>query len=190
MRKFFSTATVLLIVLFLIGCDISNNRDNSFPDHVTGENTMDHIWSITDKNDFIIEMMEHLNNKTQYGENLSVLSYAERVFFITQTLETEVNNGGFSQFFYNDGGRFANEVVSAFTAIGADKTASICQKAINAFGCDIPSARDERIDLLEKMEEDGIDETFDECDDVFYEYEDDLTKLNYDFVIKNKEQFK
>ena len=57
---------------------------------------MEHIGSLTDTNDFVVAMMEHLDQKTQHGEDMSVLSEAERIFYITQTLEMEVNNGGFS----------------------------------------------------------------------------------------------
>ena len=110
---------------------------------VKGNDNMEHIWNLTDTNDFVVAMTEHLDNKTQYGEDMSALSEAERIFYITQTLEMEVNNGGFSQFFYNSSGNFSNELVGAFTAIGANATAAICQKAISAFGRDIPVDRDE-----------------------------------------------
>ena len=111
---------------------------------VKGNDNMEHIWNLTDTNDFVVAMTEHLDNKTQYGEDMSALSEAERIFYITQTLEMEVNSGGFSQFFYNSSGNFSNELVGAFTAIGANATAAICQKAISAFGRDIPVDRDER----------------------------------------------
>ena len=156
---------------------------------VKGNDNMEHIWKLTDTNDFVVTMTEYLDNKTKYGEDMSVLSEAERIFYITQMLEIEVNNGGFSQFFFNSSGDFSNELVSAFTAIGANKTAAICQKAIDAFGCDIPVNRDERIELLNELENDNIDKVFDECDDAFFSYEEDLNELNYNFVMKNKEQF-
>ena len=147
---------------------------------------MEHIWSIKDANEFVVAMVEHLDAKTQYGDDMAVLSDAERVFYITQTLEMEVNNGGFSQFFYNSSGSLSNELVNAFTAIGAAATAAICQKAVAAFGCDIPADREEREELLDELE---IDDILEECDDAFYDYEDDLNELNYNFAMKNREQF-
>lgn len=150
---------------------------------------MEHIWSLADTNDFVVAMTEHLDDKTQYGDDMSVLSEAERIFYITQTLEMEVNNGGFSQFFYNSSGNFSNELVSAFTAIGANATAAICQKAIAAFGRDIPVDRDKREEMLDELESEEIDEILEECDGAFYDYEDNLNELNYNFVMKNKESF-
>ena len=156
---------------------------------VKGNNNMEHIWNLTDTNDFVVAMTEHLDNKTQYGEDMSALSEAERIFYITQTLEMEVNNGGFSQFFYNSSGNFSNELVGAFTAIGANATAAICQKAISAFGRDITVDRDEREEMLDGLESDEFDEILEECDNAFYDYEDNLNELNYNFVMKNKEFF-
>ena len=150
---------------------------------------MEHIWNLVDTNDFVVAMMEYLDDKSQYGDNMSVLSEAERIFYITQTLEMEVNNGGFSQFFYNSSGNFSNDLVSAFTAIGANATAAICQKAITAFGRDIPVDRDEREEMLAELESEKIDEILEECDDAFYDYEDNLNELNYNFVMKNREFF-
>ena len=156
---------------------------------VKGNDNMEHIWNLTDTNDFVVAMTEHLDNKTQYGEDMSALSEAERIFYITQTLEMEVNNGGFSQFFYNSSGNFSNELVGAFTAIGANETAAICQKAISAFGRDIPVDRDEREEMLDELESDEFDKILEECDNAFCDYEDNLNELNYNFVMKNKEFF-
>ena len=134
-------------------------------------------------------MTERLNNKTQYGDNMSVLTEAERIFYITQTLEMEVNNGGFSQFFYNTSGNFSSELVSAFTAIGANATAAICQKAISALGRDIPADQGKRQQMLDELESEEIDGILEECDNAFFDYEDDLNELNYNFVVKNKKFF-
>ena len=156
---------------------------------VKGNDNMEHIWNLSDTNNFVVAMTEHLDNKTQYGEDMSALSEAERIFYITQTLEMEVNNGGFSQFFYNSSGNFSNELVGAFTAIGANATAAICQKVISAFGRDIPVDRDEREEMLDGLESDEFDEILEECDNAFFDYEDNLNELNYNFVMKNKEFF-
>ena len=165
--------------------DLFKKKDKA----IKGNDNMERIWNLTDTNDFVVAMTEYLDNKTNYGEDMSVLSEAERIFYITQTLEMEVNNGGFSQFFYNSGGNFSNELVGAFTAIGANATAAICQKAISAFGCDIPVDRDEREDMLDELGSDEIEEILEECDRAFFDYEDNLNDLNYNFVMKNKEFF-
>ena len=37
---------------------------------------MENIWELTDANDFVIALLEHLENKTQYGDDMSCLSEA------------------------------------------------------------------------------------------------------------------
>ena len=195
MRKTILFPLVFVLILCFVGCgkkqatDKPTTTDHPIINDTQGDTGMEHIWNLTDTTDFVIAMTGHLNEKTHYGEDMSVLSDAERIFYITQILEMEVNNGGFSQFFYNSSGDFSNELVNAFTAIGANKTAAICQKAINAFGRDIPVDRDEREEMLDELESDELDAILNECDDAFFAYEEDLNKLNYNFVMKNKEQF-
>ena len=60
------------------------------------------------------------------------LSSPERVFLVIWELESEVNNGGFHQYFYNSGGALAPHVVGALKTIDAPATADIVQRALNA----------------------------------------------------------
>ena len=142
-----------------------------------------------DTNNYVVDMCTAICDKCQYGEAMENLNEFERVFYVAQLLEMEVNNGGFSQFFYNSSGDFSGELVHVFTEIGAMKTAEICKKALEAFGREIPMNRDEREEMLDEMESEEIDEILSECDDAFYEYEDDLNALNYAYIMKYKDNF-
>lgn len=147
------------------------------------------IWKIENKNSFIIAMDSWVCKKCNYGDDIDKLSLQEQVFFITQRLEAEVNNGGFSQFFYNSSGNFANELFDSFVTIGAEKTAQICKKAVEIFGCKIPTDRAERDAFLDQMLTDNINAVLHECDNMFYECLDNIEELNYQYIIKNKEYF-
>ena len=147
------------------------------------------VWEIENAENFVYEMSTIISKKCNYGDDIEKLNEKERVFFVAQELEMEVNNGGFSQFFYNSSGDFSGEIVSAFRQIGAEHTANICEKALKAFGCNVPSDRCERQDLMEELEE-AIENAFEECDNAFFEYTDNLAELNYDYEMKNKEFFK
>lgn len=156
------------------------------------EKTLTDIWAIEEKENFIVEMSQYIAEKCEYGDNMGNLNEEQRVFYITQALEMEVNNGGFSQFFFNSDGCFGNELVSSFEKIGAMKTAEICKKAISIYGDKVPTDRDEREAVLtpdDEKEEERIEEILNECDDAFFEYEDNLLELNYQFIINNKESF-
>jgi len=137
-------------------------------------------------NNFIIATLEAICEKCKYGEAMEMLNEHERVFYVTQILEQEVNNGGFSQFFFNSSGDLSNELVDAFTKIGALKTAKICKKALAVFNGKVPTDRDEREELLDSLD---CDDVLSECDDEFYEYEDSLDELNYAYVMKHRNSF-
>ena len=181
-KQRFTLVLVLLMALALLaGC--SSQEDALDPQPEGGASAMEQIWRIEDPNELIIALSDHVAEKCQYGGNMAALSAPERTFYITQSLEMEVNNGGFSQFFYNTGGDFSSEVAAAF------KTAAICQQAIAAFGQELPADRETRLAMLNACESDELDAALEACDNAFYEYQDDLTTLNYTYVLKHKASF-
>lgn len=93
---------------------------------------------------------------------MSILSEPERIFYVGQLPEIEVNNGGFSQFFFNSGGDFANEMVSK---IGAVKTAKICEKAVSIYSGAVPADWNDRENAFIENEEKLT--VLEECDDAF-----------------------
>ena len=150
------------------------------------------IWKIEEQENFVYQMWLYiLDNCDEFGD-LHNLNAEQRVFYVVQDLQNEVNNGGFAQYFYNDSGDFANEAVSAFESIGAYELANVCKKAIGIYGDKVPTDRDERENVLisdDEKEEERIEEILKECDDTFFEYEDNLVELIYQFIINNKESF-
>ncbi|MDO6725691.1 DUF4375 domain-containing protein [Cognatishimia sp. 1_MG-2023] len=120
----------------------------------------------------VYEFAETLN----LGEDISSLPEFERTIFVIVALETEVNNGGFDQFYFNSSGRIANEVPNALVRIGAPIMANIVQRSNAILGLAVPLDDVARQTKLEKLEEDseGIFEVF---DDEFLAYPEDLNQL-------------
>jgi len=82
-----------------------------------------------DKNAFLIQLSE--SDRTKFGkENFASQSVPQRVFSAIWAAESEVNNGGFSQYFYNESAETAPFVAEALETIGAPQTANICRRAI------------------------------------------------------------
>ncbi|MFN8299535.1 MAG: DUF4375 domain-containing protein [Chitinophagales bacterium] len=78
---------------------------------------MDNIWAKMDKdmsNDY--EVVTHLSSPRQ-------------AIYIVWQVESEVNNGGFDQFYFNSSGRFANKAENAFKEIGSAKFANLMHRA-------------------------------------------------------------
>lgn len=95
---------------------------------------------------------------------------------LVDELESEINNGGFDQFFSNSSGdRFA-ETIAALRTIGATHTAKIVEAACAKFpGGMPPKDRDARQELLEQISPDG--DAFEDEDQAFFVYTDDLAGL-------------
>lgn len=96
---------------------------------------------------------------------------ASRVLFAAHWCQSEINNGGFEQFFSNSTGVLAPEGVEAFRTIGMPQTAALIAKAMVAFGSEYPRDRDEREDALEAIwEATGDDEEgpFGDLDEAFF----------------------
>ena len=105
------------------------------------------------------------------------LAPVERVFTCVWTLEAEVNNGGFEQFYLNSSGDIAADTPSALRAIGAEHTASLVDRANAVFGPDGPPVdRDARTEVVENLEDSAL-EVFEEVDSAFLEYQDNLSAL-------------
>lgn len=142
-----------------------------------------------ESDDIIYNMCNRVFKKCEYGDAINNLNEYEKVFFVTQTLEQEVNNGGFSQFFFNSSGDFSNELIDAFTKIGAFKTAEICKKALAAFHGKVPTDRMERQNLLDDLDSDEFYDVLEKCDEEFFKYEENLEELNIAYIMKYREFF-
>lgn len=144
------------------------------------------LWEETDEDRFVTALSARVAEKCAYGDDLAALSPAERVFYLTQTCEEEVNNGGFDQLLFNAGFDL-RELPEAFRAIGAPKTADICARALAALGGEVPEAREARREVLASRE--GPPTELGACDKAFLRYEEDLAALNAAYVRAHREDF-
>jgi hypothetical protein len=92
------------------------------------------------------------------------------------SLEAEVNNGGFDQFFYNSTGDNTVETIQALEAIGAVTMADILRRAAAKFpGGMPPKDRLARQEILLQISPNA--EAFEDLDGEFYGYPDNLAEL-------------
>lgn len=137
----------------------------------------------------IIELDNYICEICSWGENIDKLNKAQRDFYFNQTLEREVNNGGFYLYFLNSSGKFAHETVESLIAIGADKTAKKLQDAIDQLpGGTVPKDNAERQLLLLQISNE-LKAILNQLDQRFFSYDDNLNELNLDYVRKNKASF-
>lgn len=97
---------------------------------------------MADPETFLISVSERLWPIA--NRRFSDLSRPERVFILVWELEAEVNNGGFSQFYFNSAADRARDTAAALRTIGAERTASIVDRANASFPGGPPADRSAR----------------------------------------------
>ncbi len=118
------------------------------------------------------------------------LTIPEQVFYVVWTLEADVNNGGFDQYFFNSWGDHADVAPDAFRAIGARKTAAIVERATQVFGAGgPPKARPQRQEALSKVRGQAKS-VWGEAEKEFFAYPDDLPTLLKLYVATNLASFR
>jgi hypothetical protein len=140
------------------------------------------------KNSALIHLAE--SDRTKFGkEPFSLQSFPQKVFSAIWAAESEINSGGFAQYFENASGETAPFVVEAFEAIGAPRTASICQRAIAAvFPAGLPSSPEEISSAASKFTDDDFAE-LEALDEEFSRYPHNLTNLLFTFVSDHPDEF-
>ncbi len=150
------------------------------------------IWQIENKNNLVVALWGYLSRKSSYGEEIQKLSPTESVVYFCQTFNEEINNGGFSQYFYNSSGDFSLETLKALKTIGSNKNASIFENVLSVFpNFEVPKDRDKREKLLDEIFDDNdIDNNkLSDADNNFYNCGEDITDLSYVYASTNKVDF-
>ena len=137
------------------------------------------IFALEDDTDFAIALSSALCDWTNGGESLEVLSTEAQVFFLCNALDAEVNNGGFSAFFYNSTGKWGPETIEALETVGAPQTAELLRQFLAPFPQDpYPRDQEERNELLLELP-DSIADDLDALDDAFFAKPDGLLQDLY-----------
>jgi len=179
------TAAVIAAFLFL-GCSQHLKFD------------LDKTLELEREDLIVMGVVSHLNEKSNYGKEMHKLNTSEKIVLIADNLQSEVNNGGFDQFYYNSSGNFANETVEILSLVNATKTARIVNKANDQFPEGIvPQSRNIRIEVLQSIRAKST-EVWDSLDSQFYRPNtmtgkmevENLSKLLLDFIKSHRSDFR
>lgn len=150
---------------------------------------IDSLLKRTDTVQILIAINDYITNQFDINGKPEQLSTEQINFHLIEELEMEVNNGGFSQYFYNSGGDYAHETLDALMAIKAFETHKLLQAAINEFPAQkAEKDRLKRQNVLAKIE-DNASKTWDILDQKFYKYVDNLDSLKMAYISNNKHRF-
>jgi hypothetical protein len=124
-------------------------------------------------------------------EIVKTLTPGQRAIYVTWIVESEVNNGGFNQFYFNSSGQLADMGEEAFEIIGAHKFAAIVKQSNLIY--------DEIKEDLEKYN-DGTTESFsksyngnplNDLDEKFYNLykSEQLNQIKIKYIRNNVKEF-
>jgi hypothetical protein len=161
--------------------DFFKKKDNSFD--------LDKVLKMDNQTSLVIALDTRVNELSNYGEDLTNLSEPQKNLLFVGNAEREVNNGGFNQFYWNSSGDFAHETQNAIKTIGANRMADIVTKANSVWPDEtVPKDRTRRQEIQEKIEEQA-NPIWEECDQEFYRYPDDIADLLIKYVKKHRTDF-
>lgn len=120
------------------------------------------------------------------------LSKGMQMLYTTWWVEGEVNNGGFSQYFWNSASQFAKEAYYGFLAIGAKEFAKLMAEGMNLYI--------KHHAQIKKLQENGSldgytelenQEIFNGLDDKFYSLQEkeDIMKLRMEYIKSHIDEF-
>jgi hypothetical protein len=179
---------VLVVIALCMLASCSSETTEKSHEGMGDPSAIENALKNADTNEAIIMIDEYLSRRFYEDEN-SLTAPEKNVVFV-ENVEREVNNGGFSQFFYNPTGNYAHESVDALREIGAETTAELLQKAIDQFpDGQVPKDEDARMVVLEQIGE-TAEKAWSKLDDEFYESEDNITALVLEYVRKNRAEFR
>jgi len=119
-------------------------------------------------------------------DGMGALSAEERIVLAVQTMEREVNGGGYDRFFSGASRQFAPGLVEALRRIGCRKTANIALRAIQATGVSDVTA--EAIENAMAAEDGKRQGRLSRCDNSFHETAEPIADRLFAFIKANKEK--
>jgi len=134
----------------------------------------------------VLAFEQALDTRKESGQELSDV---ELIVLAVEALEREVNNGGYSQFFYNSSVEYTPIIVDSLRTIGCNEIADLTQKAIVLLGVD--SLDPEVIEERMGPDDDALENALGELDDKYFnEVEDVPGYALFDYIKQNRKSIK
>ena len=149
----------------------------------------DEIWQLGTINDIIIAMCGRMTRKSDYGENMGMLSAEERVFYVITDVYSQVTSMGFEHYYFDEAGKHAMEAADALRTVGANERADIAEKALAVVGGTLAEDHKERADFIRHNLTDEQRKALAECDEAFKAVEDDINRLIFLYISEHHYKF-
>jgi Domain of unknown function (DUF4375) len=117
------------------------------------------------------------------------LNTQELTFVFVDIFEAAMNDGGLHFFFTTESGNFAKEILQAYKDIHATKTVVLLTKAFQLFNLKYTTNLEERIKIVNNLDEKVVS-AWEDLDELFFsEEEEDVVTLIVNYIKNNQTQF-
>ncbi|MND92385.1 hypothetical protein D3C80_845400 [compost metagenome] len=194
MRRQVITIGIITVIFNLFGCSETTKQNHSKPSIETSltEQIID-----TTSDDLLLDVVyDNLYRKlsaTQDKEYEIVLSWnkSRQAIYMISQLQTEVNNGGYNQFYFNSSGQFAAALPEALKLVGATKFADLAERANRTFDKEKSKITKDQDGTVEGFSKSYENNPLNKFDEEFYKLNEtkNLQKIQVDYIRKNKKEF-
>jgi len=122
------------------------------------------------------------------SEDYETLNESQKFVYIVNEFFMELNNGGFSQYFFNEAGDHAIDNLEALEELGFFKEVVLLEKALTVFENGYIHDRFARQDYLMGESETEIETKLGELDKEFYEGGTEVDSMIYEYIYSNKDE--
>lgn len=116
---------------------------------------------------------------------------SRQAIYMIWALESEVNNGGYNQFYFNSSRQYYKHLPDALRLVGANKFADLSEKANKIFEEDNEKITKHQDGTIEGFSKSYEDNPLNDFDTNFYDLykAENLLQIQVDFIRKNKKDF-
>jgi hypothetical protein len=193
---------LIAIVFILFGCSrqVKNEKLSdsieSFKNRPIHKKLTEQIIDKTSDDNLLQTVFDNLSEKlpndyTMEYEAVITWNKSRQAIYTIWTLEGEVNNGGYNQFYANSSGQFYKLLPDALKLIGASKFSDLTKRANDIFEKENPNIIKRQDGTLEGFSESYENNSLNKFDDEFYSLykHENLQKIQVDYIRKHKLEF-
>lgn len=172
--------------------DILNESIEEFKNRPIYKKLTEQIIINTSDDELLQVVFDNLSS--DYGNDFeTVISWnnSKKAIYIIWVLESEVNNGGYNQFYFNSSGQFYKYLPDALKLVGANKFSDLMKQANEVFEKDNPKITQHQDGTIEGFSKSYQDNPLNKFDDQFYELykTENLQQLQVNFIRKHTAEF-
>jgi hypothetical protein len=203
MKRYLVIMGIISTILSLLGCSGNVKKDDKKLTQSVEEYNNRTIYNkLTEQiidntsDDKLLELVfDNLSQNSEDSKNEfeSIMSWnkSKQAIYMIWALESEVNNGGYNQFYFNSSGQFYKYLPDALKLVGAYKFSDLTKRANETFEKENAKISQHQDGTIEGFSKSYENNPLNDFDDEFYDlYQtENLQQIQVDYIRKHKTEF-